>query len=326
MGEKKMNPSVIFAGLRMEFNTRVLDVSIFDNDIVHAARKAIIPKGREAAKEREGRFRYPFTFDMLIWLKEQKVTKGDNIDVMIFCAIAVMYNFMLRVSNTSLTNTSSSSSNEPAKNQQTGRQHCYLNEDIYFEDRTGKSYPTMAIRQHFSQPCDVSIITFRQCSSKVNRGKVERHYMSRDDKETSNIMDIIINFALTKETYNPEDLFFSIKTERFTINLNRTMINSVLKETAIHFNLPQQHFSTHCLRIGGSSEISASGVPRSVNCRIGIWSENSTRGDEYPVNTTARPGVIAATAGKRKMSVQDLKRIASTQPKETSSNTHNTQR
>jgi hypothetical protein len=92
--------------------------------------------------------------------------------------------------------------------------------------------------------------------------------------------------------------------------LTRGMVSNTLKIMAAANGLPPEHFSSHCLRIGGSTELASSGINNATACEVGVWARGSTSSYKYPEPTSASgAGVLNLTYGKRAFNMRDMNRM-----------------
>jgi hypothetical protein len=212
---------------------------------------------------------------------------------MTYVTIAICFNFMLRISN--VVNTSKGAVG-----------HAYLNDEVSFECNSGLFFLAMDIHRHINQPADVCSIVFTQFSSKSGKGQGLDHVLTRLIPEESLLIDDVVSFCLRKGTYGTQDIFFSRTSNGKTKRMTSKMVNNELKLAARHFNLPDDHFSTHSIRIGASTEVLHSGAGESVLQATGGW-KSLTVARQYPEKL---PGVMAITSGQQRVQHSDLLRLA----------------
>ena len=75
--EREISISNTMAGLHHLLRSHLRDTGIFRDESILAARRATLPTGREISLLQEERYRYPISFDMVEWLREQTWLGGD---------------------------------------------------------------------------------------------------------------------------------------------------------------------------------------------------------------------------------------------------------
>jgi hypothetical protein len=213
---------------------------------------------------------------------------------MLYVSIAVCFVFMLRISNVARPSKSCSG-------------HAYLNNEVAFELGDGTFVLTMDLPAVLPPGSTISSVVFTQFSSKTGtKGQGRDQYLSRLIPEEALLIDDVVLFCLLKNTLDPLDVFFSQSRNGRTKHLTSKMVSTELKEAAVHFGLPPDHYSTHSLRIGSSTEVAHSGASMADLQRAGGWKTPSIA-QQYPERI---PSTLATTTGLPRVSHQSLLRMA----------------
>jgi len=294
--EKEVNPSNVMTGLRHSFLTACADTDIFKDPTIISARNSFGLSGRERSKNKEKKYRYPISYDMIIWLRYDCYKQNDIDKIMTYLGIAMAFNFLLRAS-------------EYAWDSDTKGAHSILNEDVKFETTDGARLSTREVADPLNKNRTYNFMIFINRSHKGNsKGRGRIVMLKRETQEESLLLDDVIAFNKKKNAHVDTDLFFSRIANNRLKKLIRNMISVALKSVAIEFDLPPEHFSSHCARIAGATVLEHAGHSDSIIKKIGNWSSDVSL--MYPDTTSATTGVLNIIDSKQKhLSVDDVRRL-----------------
>ena len=283
------------AGLFHWFRSELQDTTIFNDPAVEAARRSVAVKGRTLSLEQEKRYRYPISFDMVSWLREQTWLEEDLDEMMTSLGITYAFNHLKRAS-------------EYAYSTETKYEHTLMNEDVRFEFRGAKEKKAPWELVPSDGRRELVNITAIDRSSKSNskgRGRLEN--ISSRSEEEGQFMKDMLWFALMKNSNQRGEMFFSRTQKGRRKKLTRKMVSTALKRVAREFDLPEEHFSSHCCRIGGATELIHQGEGDEVQRRIGGWTSKASL--IYPERTLANGGVLSRSSKRQRVSVKDVQRM-----------------
>lgn len=283
------------AGLFHEFRSELQDTTIFRDPAVEAARKSVALKGRALSLAQEKRYRYPISFDMVSWLREQTWLEADIDGMMTSLGITYAFNHLKRAS-------------EYAWSTETKYEHTLMNEDVLFEfggSKVKKAPWELVPSDSRRELVNVTAIDRSSKANSKGRGRLE-NISSRSEEEGQFMRDMLW-FALTKESNQEGEMFFSRVKGGRSKKLTRKMVSTALKRVAREFDLPEEHFSSHCCRIGGATELIHQGEGDEVQRRIGGWSSKASL--VYPERTLANGGVLSRSTQRQRVSVEDVHRM-----------------
>ena len=264
--------------------------------MVSAAKNALQKSGRALSEERDKRYRYPVSFDMIAWMRQDMWVGGNLSTRMTYVGSAYGYNFLKRAC-------------EYTWDSDTRGEHTLLNKDIVFEFSDGMQKTPGQLGKSDRASHLVCVIA-KARSSKTNRGGKTHSEIIADnsDGETQFKKDIL-TFAKEKRSYEPDEPFF-MKFERGrTKKLTREMISQALKQVAREFQLPPEHFSSHCLRSGGATALIHDGKSDQVVRSIGHWVEGSSTAFLYQASTSSTTGSFSVSENRKRLSAKDIHRI-----------------
>ena len=230
--------STVMGGLRHIFRTRLADLSIFEDDVVVGARKALKPRGQEVSILTEQRMRAPFTLELLRWSRSRYWT-GDIDDKMTYIGASLQYALVWRVSEV------------------LSDEHGLLTEDVAFITFEHQHILAPQLADISSNSIRLVQIISRSSKTRGSRGKTE--FISRSDSDSNQLVDDLIEWAKSSGVQNG-DFFLSRYKSGRNKRLTRRMVTELVKTCARQYGLPDSRYSTHSLRIGGPTEMLAAGV------------------------------------------------------------------
>ena len=198
-------------------------------------------------------------------------------------------------------------SSEYAWDSKTGYKHTLMNEDVKFEfSKDVKKYPWEITARDRDRDL-VNITTISRSSKSERKGRGQLDNISARSPEEKQFMLDMLTFTREKGHSPKGTMFFSRVCGGRSKKLTRGMVSAALKKMAVEFELPPQHFSSHCARIGGATELIHQGHSDEVQRRIGGWrSKVSLR---YPERTLATGGVLPHSTKQKRMNAADVRRM-----------------
>ena len=277
--------NTVVQALRFELDKHLLDSSFLDSDSIKRLREAIARVGPRAV----GRTRLPVTWDLVQWIKLKYYQRGID-GKMVYIAIALAFNFMLR-----------SSEFIYKKAPETNRCHEQLvhairRDNVVCYDRTDK-----VVTLTPNTPRNVvHRVAFLICTSKTDQLGRGRHVqIVGDGPLQSQLICDVVEFLLESGTQvgRGDFLMSRYKTHRVgsqpkNLKLTRKAVARALKEAATAHGLDSICFSIHGLRIGGATTMAAGNEDEGLIERVGGWDKDSRKAAGYRRGTSLDHGAL----------------------------------
>ncbi len=293
-------------------------LGVFDEAAVRAARKAGRPGARELSLARERKKRMPVTMDMLRWMREKHweshrgvayLTQGrlsyaewrrrvcNGLDArMTYVAITLAYVFLWRVSQYT------------AQGKNSGRtDHNLMAEDVLFKLRgtapanhRAHRFPWQ-LRGLSPTTVESALLVIRSSKSDV-AGRGQYLHLARRTSDEATFLETLV-IQCQESGVRPGDPLFISYRFGTSKRLNSRMINEALHDTAVDLGFGELGFafSSHGLRIGGATELRASGRSSEEIRILGGWAPGSRAVHIYELDSDRLPNTLtAATTSDRR--------------------------
>ena len=268
------------------FRSNLLDVEVFQDEHIRAARRALRPSGREASLRADKRAQLPACIEMLDFLRGSMWDTERPFDQMIYLSTITMYQFLLRVSSV-------------AYDSNVGGKHALLVEDVLFTLNNGNKIHAPLLQ--FWKNDDVNSIIFFFRSNKVWSPRSRIEVIQRRSAAEARYIEDMVSWARNSLVKHGEQFF-----AMWRINRNnqlairrvlRSHVTSAVKRAASHFNLDPRNFSTRSLRIGGATNLTSAGFEDEVVRKLGYWRSDASRIYEQCTPHDTGPLLIASNKG-----------------------------
>lgn len=295
------------SGVRDFIRGHLLDLTAFNHEtVVLAVKAATQTDSRALSLTRETKKRLPVIVEMVQWLKlrmwrDGAVTDANDIDNrMTFLGITLGLTFLRRVS-------------EYASDSRSD--HAIVTDDVHFITRG--DFPT-AVASFDVRQCKLSVdhvdtirLIFR--TSKTDQGGRGTYLFLRRHSPTElELMRCLWIWCMISGLESGQPFLSRVYNGRRKL-LRPRMVNTTLKLMADHFGFHhvRDSFTSHSLRIGGATTLSASGINRETIQRIGGWSVNASSSDSIYELYTPRENsnLWSALGSNSNLSVRDVASI-----------------
>lgn len=266
-------------GIKFILRSRLQSTAFLSDPIVSmavASSKRMV-SGRVVNLGLESRKKDPFTIDMVDWLRQQWLVKGNNIiQRMTYLGIAFGFNFMCRVGE-------------------------------FTRDKRS---------DHHLRRCDVTFTTAKgrvvsaefiiRTSKTDQRGKGRWLYLGRRTMREAQLLLDLWDWV-HRAGMSPDDPLFSRTEKRLNRSLTRKEITEAIKFTARNHGLSCKGFSTRSLRVGGENTCVAAGIKMDEIARIGGWAGSRYTSDRaYTRVTKLDRGALAVEESSRTLTASHL--------------------
>lgn len=230
----------------------------FDHVLIVMMKKALVIYQRKRNELQASKRKLPFTLDMLYYLLDSNIL---NIDVIshraVFTSMYLAFIMLLRISEYTSTNSN----------------HCILTTDVKFWINNNTSYVHCSELDHITKEMISAVsITLRSAKNDQNAmGHVSTFSNSNLNNRGFNLALLLFIWCKHYAPKHEAPLFG---------NLSSNDINYYVKKAADGLNLPSTNVTTHSIRIGGATSLTAQNTPSHIIKKIGRW-----KGDSYQIYT-----------------------------------------
>jgi len=249
----------VLSAISFMFKSHMVDSSIFSDPTVRLARAAAADA---TGAWSESIKRMPFVHDMLLYAETILWDAGDIDQQMTFVGIILAFHFCLRVSE--YVHSYIDDDGEVS--------HAIDADDIEFILRDGSRVRSWAAKDTGSLFEDIAHVKLVVRTSKCDKkGKGRILYISRRGVQETHLIMILFQWSCISGIKMDDPFLSRYKMSNHRLRrlkLTTKMVNESLKDIAEFFGFPRIYFSSHSLRIGGSTTMRAAGMNKEDVNRI----------------------------------------------------------
>ena len=270
-GLREKQATAVTAGVRKHFTAALLSTSFLDAPMISAARVACRLTVKELREKKDGApstsTKVPICESLLSDMRK-KMWKGkgwgkEDIDSkMTYIGCMWGYEMDARVS-------------EYTSHEADAEDHCVRCRDLIFTViDNSESYQVIGGGAYFrdirlGKESSLSVAGFRvQASSQKTGAPVKAKFVGRRSPEEAQFLDDLVSFVAFSEVKPTDELFCRYLPRRNSDGPSRKtlwgkMVRTAVKDICVDAGLPPDYFSSHSLRKGATTQMSAMGVSES---------------------------------------------------------------
>jgi hypothetical protein len=244
-----------------------LDLKAFEHPSVRAAKSALALEERRHSDFKESDKKFPFTVDMVQWVKTQAETRFQHNTMKHMISVAIQLAFFCLLRASEYVPEYKADAKDCA--------HALKSNDVLFEVNINgsKSFvPSHAVEA--SMWPHVSLVKFILRSAKNDKMRIGSIFWFKNlsDVEGINIVRSTFEWAV-RANLSPLDFFMSFRVAKGSpvVPLRYRMVSHTIKECAVAFKFNRNNFGTHSPRIGGACTLRAGAAPDTMIQLLGRW-------------------------------------------------------
>ena len=293
------NIGKIMSALRFIFRCNLINMDVFDDESVRAARTSLRTRGRlGSARNTMVGSTMNVTVDMLNWIREQVflVVPLNTKNLMICISCELSFHFGYRPGETAISGGN--------------HEHLICNEDVVFECYDGTYFPAVDAKNH--KVTEVIVCLIHLNSRKADQsGGGDTHFLTRFTLASERLLVDMFHWAAANSDV-PGHMFFRRQNGKRAYHLRTKEVSDAIKKAADHFGLPRSLFSAKSCRVGAGTALAAAGVDVTVNMRLlgHTSNESNQMYQRASVNTRGAldlPGNLTVTDTRRAVVFKNTK-------------------